>query len=428
MHKYLDYIKESVGNFKKGDKVIFNPNPNRSYYNIHKGSECEIMFVYIKDPNGKMEQEYSIKTPTGVRITALESELTPVGTEKSTGDKTMNYIENQFKSPIPPTTPPSYFDPSKSQTENDVINDKLPVGTKVTVTGKQGAADYKERKGIVKKSAGQSYLIEFEEDESKNQSSFVSLVDMELVTPIEGQIPPTQDKVKNFEINDIVKCVDKTSPHFGQIGKVDNYWADDNTYMVNFIDEKTVIFMDFNQLVPSSGTKKVKFNEPIPVSGPKLGVTPTTQKPPVVEMEEEDEDEVTNITTVPFKKEDLLEFSYADFLLEEKISTHEDLLTLKTKYQSEIDNPELSKIKKVYYEKTLGTIDIIESYFQFLIAKVAKDVPVLRTVEQIEDKDLLRTKTKVRASDSKELTRKYSFDQGIIAYWKFKDAVVFRTI
>jgi hypothetical protein len=165
------------------------------------------------------------------------------------------------------------------------------------------------------------------------------------------------------------------------------------------------------------------FKKTIPVGG-----TAKKEDVKISEEEEEDDDEVT-ITTAPFKKEDLLEFSYKDFLLEEKISTKEELLANKKKYEESLKEADIQEFKKIFFERSLKTAEIIESYFDFLIHKIAKEgIPVYRTVETIENEDLLMTKTKVRASESKELTRKYSFDQGIIAYWKFKDAVVFKTI
>ncbi len=401
MLKYRGFVKESVGvEFKKGDKVIFNPGPGRDYYAKHSGAESEITFVYTAVPNARpdKEKEYTIKTPTGANIIAYQSELTPLGSDvKHEPNKTMDYIETQFP---------------KVQDSSETSN--IEVGSRVKVIGKQGKIEYTGQTGTVKKVSSSGYLIEFEDDDATNQSNYTTLINKELVQPIDGKSTP------NFRLGSAVKCIDKDSEYFNVPGIISNYWDDDNSYMVDFKNDS--IYMTYDQLEQIEGEKKVKFNDPIPVSKP---VTPV-----VVSSEEEDEDEaeVTSVNAISFKKEDLLEFSYNDFMLKEKISTHEDLLELKNKYQKEVNNPDLPKIKRVFTERSLATIDIIESYFQFLIAKVANGLPVYRTVEQIDNNDLLRTKTKVRASDSKELTRKYSFDQGIIAYWKFKDAIVFRTI
>jgi hypothetical protein len=392
MLKYINYIKESFDNkYKKGDKVIFNPLSNRGYYNMHKSSLCEIMFVYgPSKANGV--NEYSIKTPSGASLLALEEELSKEGETPVQPP----YIENQFKSK-----------------EHDI-----DVGKRVIVNGSDSKISFNNRKGTVKKIGKETYLIAFDEDDSQNQAAETMLVDKNFVKPLDEPVADV-----TFSIGDKVICVDKASQFFDKTGEVTNVWKEDNTCMVDFVEsgDTTSIFMYPDQVKVTVFAKKnpVSFKREIPVKDPE-------NKAPA-SIEEEDEDEV-EVTAAPFKKEDLAEFSYKDFLLEEKISTHEDLMANKAKYEKELEAPELNPMKKIFIERSLRTAEIVDQYFIFLASKIAKDLPVYRTIEQIENADLLKTKTKVRAYDSKELTRKYSFDQGIIAYWKFKDAVVFRTI
>ncbi len=408
MLRYFDYIKESTedSKFKKGDKVIFTPLSNRSYYNIHKGALCDVSFVFSTNKG-----EYSIKTPSGASIMALEEELryenepAPVETEAK---KQSNYIENQFK-------------PKEETKPETPTGDDISIGKRVLVNGTEGKTEWKDAKGTVKKVNKGAYLIEFDEDDSKNQSKHSMLVKKEFVTSSDE---PSADVI--FNMGDKVTCVDQASEYYNKVGEVTNVWDNDNSCMVDFLEADgttTSIYMGPGEIkISEYAKKKAGFN--IPVNGPKEGDT----KVEISEEEDDDDDVVIAKNVVPFKKEDLLEFSYKDFLLEEKISTHEDLLANKTKYEKALENPDYPKMKKAFLERSLGTLEIIESYYQFLINKIGKELPVYRTVEQIENVDLLKTKTKVRASDSKELTSKYSFDQGIIAYWKFKDAVVFRTI
>jgi hypothetical protein len=387
--------KNKTSKFKKGDRVIFNPSLNRSYYQKYKGEECIISFVYQLGHQNK-ERQYCIITKNKLTIVANESELefyTPGGGVRD-GDEMVGSWQ---------------LAPEKEKENN------IKVGVQVIVNGEEGKIKFENRKGKVKKIGNATYLIEFEEDDSKNLSSETMLVSKDLVSLISKDINKTNTEKYKFKKGDKVICLDRNSDMFNKEGEVDNVW-DDDSCMVIFTESGDMVYMEFDQLMLVS-SKKVEFNNQ---------ESTTNQTTPSI-SEEEEEDDVA-VTTVPLKKEDLLEFSYKDFLSDDQITTHDDLLKIKDKYKKELENLQLPKMKKIFIERTIGTINIIESYYQFLINKIAKDLPVLRTVESIEDEDLLRTKTKVRASDSKELTRKYSFDQGIIAYWKFSDAIIFKTI
>ena len=401
MLKYSEYINESdnaLGNkFSRGDKVIYEPAVNKDYYKIHAGQECEVSFPY------PMKGEYSIKTPSGALISANESELRGID-EPKIQKAEPSYIETQFKNPITPI--------------RDIVNkDKdITVGTRVIVNGKEGKKEWIDSKGTVKRICGSNtYFIDFDEDESKNQRSYSLLVNKDFVKPSD------EPSVIVISVDDIVQCVDQQSQFFDKIGKVSKIW-DDGGCMVDFKDNTGLMSM-FMRPQQIKIIEHAKTSSPIGFKIPEQTITPVKIN---IDNISEEEDDAS--PAVPFKKSDLLEFSYTDFFKAEKISTHEELLDIKTKYEKILEDENVPAFKKKFIERSLRTAEIIESYYDFLINKISKDLPVYRTVEQIDNDDILSAKTKVRASDSKELSRKYSFDQGIIAYWKFKDSVVFRTI
>ena len=402
MLKYSEYMNESnniMGNrFNRGDKVIYEPATDKSYYKMHAGAECEVSFPY------PLKGEYSIKTPSGAVISANESELRGIDEPKSQKAEP-SYIENQFKPPIPHI--------------RDIVNkDKeITVGTRVIVNGKEGKKEWVDSKGTVKRISPTTYFIDFDEDESKNQRSYSLLVKKEYVKP-SGEPP-----VMVISVGDEVQCIDQQSQFFDRKGTVAKTW-DDGGCMVDFKDNTGLMSM-FLRPHQLKIIKYASVSNPIGFKIPdRTTSTPIPINPNSIVAEEEDD----STPAEPFKKADLLEFSYKDFFKVEKISTHEDLLSIKAKYEKILEDENVPAFKKKFIERSLRTAEIIESYYDFLINKIAKDLPVYRSVEQIDNDDILSTKTKVRASDSKELSRKYSFDQGIIAYWKFKDAVVFRTI
>ena len=450
MLKYNEYIVESVSNkFKKGDKVIFTVKPDRKYYAKYNGP-AEITFVY-----GDSQDKYSILASSVDGVTSRDTnraaimasgdelkfadgkcqacgkDLIPdslfctecgVSTDPQTAS---SYIEKQFKpkAELDPTVDPK---PSEDATSINTTEEILEPGRRVVVNGMAGRSEMKNRKGTIKNNKNSAaYLIEFDEDDSKNQAKHSMLVNRNLVTAID------EPSIVVFKMGDKVQCVDKKSVAFDLKGEIKQVFEDDHTFMVDFKDSSGVVshtvWMRPDQIKIvefAKSASNVSFKRDIPVGAPEK----KEEKPKEI-SEEEDEDEVTAVSSVPFKKNDLLEFSYKDFLLEEKCSTKDELIANKTKYEEALKDPNIQEFKKVFIERSLRTAEIIESYFDFLIHKIAKDeLQVFRTVEQIENEDLLKTKTKVRASDSKELTQKYSFDQGIIAYWKFNDAVVFKTI
>lgn len=399
--------------FKVGEKVIFKSSPNRSYYKKHDGQLCKINFVYAPQMF-----EYQIITPSGSMLVASSNELRREGDP----EPQEKYIENQFKTEKPKMSivPGEHggIKISKTSTSND--SDDLSVGQRVIVNGKEGRFLFENRKGTIIRVSPDSYQVEFDEDNSKNERKFSMLIDKDIVKPID------EPNVIILKEDDKVLCVDSISQFFNQEGTISRVWPDGDV-MVNFKQSNgTTSGMVLNpeQIKVIEHSKKTFTNKTTDTTVP-INITKTD-----IEEEDEDEDGINNTgkKVVTFKKEDLLEFSYKDFFLEEKISTKDDLLKNKEKYQKILDNKELPEFKSAFYERSLRTTEIIEQYFDFLINKVAKELPVYRTVEQIDNKDLVITKTKVRASESKEITKKYSFDQGLINYWKFKDAVIFRTI
>lgn len=453
MLKFTNYIKESnndpIYKYKKGDVVIFHLNekrPNKPTKTVidHDGKTGVVEYAYPNRKDGAFvyvsgENSYSVAIGNAgvvsgkdkiVYIVAYESELTlapkyvklNLKNQMNSNPSSANNVEAAKTEQTD-----NKIDHSADYIENQFNNDKntpIPNGSRVSVEGKQGRITFTGQKGkVVRLGANDEYLIEFDDDDSNNRSSYTALIGKELITLLDEplNIPP-------YGEGDTVKCIDKKSTYFDDHGVITKYWDEDKTCMVKF--DNVNMWMKPDQIVLSNGPqtptqRKIGFKIPDNVSK-------TTSNTPVVYEEEDEDDTVggsnSGPNAAPFKKEDLIEFSYKDFLLEEKISNLDSLLILKSKYEKELSTPEIPKLKKLYVEKSIKIIEIIESYYQFLTNKVAKDLPVYRTVEQIENIDLLKTKTKVRASDSKELTRKYSFDQGIIAYWRFKDALIFKTI
>jgi len=317
-----------------------------------------------------------------------------------------------------------YIDSQFKQNNDKSQQIKLNKGDRISVNGNQGE--------IVKLPSNNDnlYLIEFDEDISKNKSKYTKLVDGKLITFVKSASAGSnisKPATDFFEMNDEVLISNSASRYYNKKGKIAKVWKDDNTYMVDMEDVGHATISMFFYRRDLELVKKNNFNI----------LNPNPPKSVTLAYSEEEEDDLnikdllTDITTntkAPVKKADLLEISYKDFFIEDKTTDINDILTIKNSYEKSLSNPNLPNIKKAFIERTISTIDIVETYFTFLTHKVAEGRPVIRTVEQIDNLDLIKNKTKVRASDSKELTRKYSFDQGIIVYWKFKDAVVFKTI
>jgi len=403
--------KVEKNKFEIGDRVIFKSAPGRYYYKRHDDEICKINHIYsLSHPF-----EYQIITNGGSIITASENEL------RFENEPSKNYIENQFE-------PKNKLVIDKNGPKTDTVNNNFSIGQRVIVNGKEGRFDIIDRKGTIKRVSSSSCLVEFDEDESKNQSNFAMMVDKKIITPIDeiSNIKKNNIKRDYLIIGDIVKCIDSTSQFFNLEGEVTNVWPDKDA-MIEFKNDNNTV------------TGKVMKGDKVEVIKPKSFInnpTKSTTSTPVKDNsieEEEDEDDNDGVVTVTkkdiIKKGDLLELSFRDFFLEEKISTKEDCIKNKEKYENILKDKSSNEFKLIIYEKSLKIAELIEQYFDFLIAKIANGLPVYRTLEDIDDnKDILITKTKVRASESKEITKKYSFDQGIIAYWKFKDAVIFKTI
>lgn len=326
--------------------------------------------------------------------------------------KYADYIENQFAQKT--NTQSTQIDTNKSKQD-------INIGSRVIINGKDDKITYDNALGIVKRIKDDEYFIEIQEDDSKNISKYYASVPLALLTLVE------KDKNK-FEIGDKVVCVDNANVFYKKTGEIVNRWDEDNSYMVKFAeDEAWMEFKDIKYPEDAAFTDKKKIGFDIPNK-----TTTIAPKQTKIEIEEEEEEEPLSKqvkrNVVPFKKEDLLELSYKDFFPnQDKITTIDDIKKLKAKFQSEMSQ-NISKLKNMFAEKAYHSADIVESYFNFLLNKVAKDLPVYRINDVIDDTDLLSTKTKVRASDAKELLNQYTLDQGIVAYWKFNDAVVFKTL
>ena len=420
MLRYKAYINESreESSFEEGENVLFTSS--RSYYKNFDGQIGNINHAYGDD-------EYQLLMPGGAVITALGKEIKRVDKSSKT---TADHIENQF--PREDDTPKSNKlsigtdENGKMKIVNNQISlfpppetkkeEKFKKGQRVVVNGQVGRINFKNRKGTIV-NVGEDIQVEFDDDDSRNLSRITMMIEREFVTPLNEP-----DRVI-IGVGDKIECIDNTSQFNKEKGHVSRVWPDGDV-MCEYPNKNSSIVMKPHQIKVTEPAKPGEFKK-TEVSKPSTSVPITTANKT---EEEEDDDDVAIVRKETFKKADLMEFSYEDFFDKEKTITKDEMLVNKQKYQEAVDKKEGNELKLIFMDKALRTAELVEQYFDFLIAKVAKDLPVYRTVEVIENEDLLATKTKVRASESKEITKKYSFDQGIIAYWKFKDAVVFKTI
>jgi len=413
MLKYSKFINENndveYPKFDIGDIVKY---VGSSHY--WKGWTGDVTFIRPSVLN-KTKSEYivSLSKPKGIggiKLTLQEHEMelikkknvkmedTPNTNNMITFDK---YIQNQFS--------------EKSS------SDDIKVGDRVVINGIDNYVNYNNVKGTVKKTDNdKNYFIIVDEDISKNRCSYYALVDRKIVKK-------SDDDQNNmiFKEGDRVICINSGRFNYNKKGIITKHWEQDNSYMVKFGEDEEWLL--FNELKKDTEFKPATQPEKKRVIGfetPALKIN----IPITTAIEEEEEDDDVSKKAKPLKKEDLEGISYKDFFDEEKTTDLESIKKLKLKYEDILKQNELPKLKLVFAERAVRNLEIVESYFDFLIHKIAKDLPVLRTTDSIENEDLLLTKTKVRASESKELTNKYSFDQGIIAYWKLKDAVIFKTL
>lgn len=410
MLKYKQYIKESSEqDFKINDIVVYN-SLRKSESSKYDGEICRIVNINLGTTSLYNPQTghslhvrgpYELETKNGEKFSASKNEIELFGSPSSDSKTTNspNYIENQFK---------------------DVEKKDFYIGQRVIVNGVEGRITFDKRKGTVKRISQGECLIEFDLDpDSTSKSKFSMMIGKNIITPID------EPDVNVLRVGDIVVCIDKKSDLVGQKGEVTRIWPDGEG-LVNFVDNVTGVKTSTN--IRPEQVKIVEKNKSKSFTPPSTTSTDIPVNISDKTIEEEDDDDVVITKNATFKKKDLLEFSYKDFFVLEKISTKDDITKNKRKYEELLNNPNISEFKKSLFERNLRSSEIVEQYFDFLISKISNNLPVYRTVEQIDNEDLLTTKTKVRASESKEMTQKHSFDQGIIAYWKFKDAVVFKTL
>jgi len=291
---------------------------------------------------------------------------------------------------------------------------KIGIGSKVLVNDDTSEIQVINRIGEVRKinfdAVGKpvSYLIHFDEDESKNLSSLTIYVWPKYIIDVIGKseevVPPKKDDMNNgikegdkvFDINDPDK----------KIGEVVRLWGDGDI-SVRYAKRSMVV-------------KHSKYFQKFD-----LGIRPTT-------TEEEEEEETDDLLggfgrTPSLKTEDLLKKKYTEFFEIEKVVSREDIDSKINEYEDKLKDENLSKVKKLFYERTLKQIELVDQYFDFLESKIAEGKPVFRSIGKVESKIFSLSKM-VRASESKELTKKHGFDRGVIYYWIFEDAVIFKTL
>jgi len=283
----------------------------------------------------------------------------------------------------------------------------LKKGDRVIVNGKERNFIFSNRKGTVDRIDDDMVMVDFDEDDSKNMRSFSMLVNKKMVT-YDGE----KIEDREFKKGDIVICLKKTSEWFNKKGKISNVYPD---------GEYSVIFEGSPGVSYISNLKKdeIKLSDVDFVSNKKSNSSEE-------EEEEEDEDETgAGTKSVELGKDDLISYPYVDFFVD--IIERGEVVEKMQKFEEILNTKDIPKFKKDFYEKSLKTGELIIQYYDFLIAKIAKGKKVVRTIDEIS-KELMNISTKVRASESKEMTKKYSFDSGIIVYWEFEDGIVFRTL
>lgn len=136
-------------------------------------------------------------------------------------------------------------------------------------------------------------------------------------------------------------------------------------------------------------------------------------------------DVINNFTT----KKDLREMSYKDVFNENKLISKNKLINYRNtlvKQSTEIEK--LNKIQQTILRRRISISYVIEEYYNF-IDNLCKEYNITKSFKLNGDlpfEFMKFLKYKVKASESEDL--KYTHDNGIIYFWVFKDAIIFKTI
>lgn len=136
---------------------------------------------------------------------------------------------------------------------------------------------------------------------------------------------------------------------------------------------------------------------------------------------------INDFTTI----KDLKNMSYKEvFTDDDELRQKQDLLRYRNgiiEQMKEFHN--MNPLKKKLLSKKLVATYVIEEYYNYVL-RVAKSMDIDKVFRFKGDypyEALKQLRMKARASKL-ESTEKYTYDYGIIYYWIFKDAIIFRTI
>lgn len=254
--------------------------------------------------------------------------------------------------------------------------------------------------------------------------------------------------IKTVPITDIdeVEKGDRIYHVNGGLGTIVNFEKDDRksfkTAIIKFDQSPDTQIFLLKVLVDQNMIEKV-IEEENDGSDIDNSIEPSTQETkPVKKIEEEEveeeeieeeeseegDDEYVDVLD-DLSQEELMIMKINEFFNEQELSF---LVTLKEvrnyrkklkKIQGQTTNPIKDKIN----ERRLETTFIIEKYFQHLIKKFP-NLKIYRFIGQIPYEELWDIRTKDRITISSEDTDKHGQDNGVIFYWVFSDAVVFKTL
>lgn len=308
---------------------------------------------------------------------------------------------------------------NKSIEKNILSKEKIGINSKVLVNSEESDIPIINRIGVVRKinfdalSKPISYLVHFEEDESKNLEAITMYIWPKNII----KVLETSDENSSAELK-IGDRVYDIKDENKKIGTIVNIYKSDNEAVVEY---------------KLSNTGKVNYIKDLSVLRKfEIGIISGRKNTSSTEEEEEEDDSNSGVNSLTdllkdfpshkqsIKVEDLLEKSYKDFLEEKNIVTKEDLMDKKSDYEDMIKKSD--KLKKLFYERTLKQIDLVEQYFDFIKDKISNGKPVYRYTGKM-DKNILDLGKKIKVSDNSE-----GFDRGVVYCWLFKDAAIFKTI
>lgn len=147
------------------------------------------------------------------------------------------------------------------------------------------------------------------------------------------------------------------------------------------------------------------------------------------EIEEEEDDEFDD-NEFFMTEDEMMLTKISDFFDKDglkKMMSLNDLLKYRKDLTSKLyDFSKFNELQRDIISRRISITYLIEKYFIYLEDKFS-NMKILRYIGQIND-EMRALKKKSRVIFYKELHDIHGFDNGVIYYWVFNDAVVFKTI